>query len=64
MSKPEDFQDRKTNRRDKLNKSKNSKYKTNYEDDDIKQHKIKKEIKKIKESYQDEEWEDWDNYYN
>jgi hypothetical protein len=44
MSKPEDFQDRKTNRRDKLNKSKNSKYKTNYEDDDIKQHKIKKAL--------------------
>lgn len=64
MSKQEDFPDRKSSRRDKITKNKHSRNRFDYDDDDIRKNKVKKEIKKIKESYDNEEWEDWDNYYN
>lgn len=62
MKENEKNQDRKQERRQKLDKSR--KKQSFYNEEDIVNNKLKKEFKKTKERFEDEEWEDWDKYYN
>jgi len=62
MKNPDNFEDRKQHRRNKIKKQHIKKHLL--DDDDVRQHNVKKDIKKLKESFEDEEWEDWDQYYN
>ena len=61
MKYSDDFDDRKK-RQPKIKKERLKKHLM--DDDTIKKHNAKKEIKKIKESFDDEEWEQWDQHYN
>ena len=63
MKTPDDFINRKEDRRRKF-KNKNRKSHLDIEEENEKPSKVNKEIKKIKQDYEDEEWEDWDRYYN
>jgi hypothetical protein len=62
MKNQDNFEDRKQSRRNKIKKENVKKH--FFDDEDVRKHNVKKEIKKIKESFEDEEWEDWDKYYN
>jgi AAA+ superfamily predicted ATPase len=63
MKNSEENNDRKSERRNKLNKKHHIK-KTFIDDDVMGQQNAKKELKRIKESLEEEEWRDWDQYYN
>lgn len=59
----EENNDRKNPRKHKF-LNKNKKKKEGYDESDIVNHHLKKEIKKIKQDYEDEEWENWNEFYN
>lgn len=55
--------DRKQERRQKINKNK-KKTPGFYDEDSTPSNKLKKEYKKNKEIFDEEEWETWNKYYN
>jgi hypothetical protein len=54
--------DERQKRKPKIKKEKVKKHLL--DDEKIRSHNAKIEIKKLKEDYDNEEWEDWDRYYN